>query len=53
MDVCLSMLTGPDHMRRFIESEGVADAFKSAALNRPLFTNKKGSYKQAHIIVSH
>lgn len=29
-------------MRRFIESEGVADAFKRAALNRPLFTTKKG-----------
>ena len=33
---------GPDHiMQTFRESVGVADAFKRAALNRPLFTKKK------------
>ena len=37
-------------MRSFIENVGVADAFKRAALNRPLFTKKKGVI--IHIIVT-
>lgn len=47
----MSITIGPDHMRRFIESEGVADAFKGAALNRPLFTKKKGLHCCYLIIV--
>ena len=37
-------------MRSFIEGVGVVDAFKRAALNRPLFTKKKGVI--IHIIVT-
>ena len=36
-----AVLTGPEHIQEFIDSEGVTEAFRRAALTRPVFSKRK------------